>query len=299
LGDKIYDETDAIQQQQQHQRTDQRVEFDWDKLRLLDSKRVGTTLTLAERKAVVAFLRANYEDVLSPLNDKKLEEMVATTAVSEIDGDNQETMIYQKGIPSELCTVVLSGKLTVVAGKDEFRSEIGPWSVLATRALIDTTYIPDFSAYVSSRSCRCLRIHRLSSYGALEEVPTTTEEGGGNTDAPTGNHKEPEMQLEELKEHNKENNFKEKKSNVRSELLAVFNESVRSYGEIEKLLHGPTDSSIASLKSKLTQEGMFTITPSVWYKMTYNLFRLLTPSCLTFFSFTHYQIRKVYSSPYA
>lgn len=210
---------------------------------MLDSKRVGTTLTEAERKAVLAFLRAHHNDVLSQLSDSTLEEMIAITEVSEIDGGNLETMVYQKGLRSDLCTVVLSGKLTVVAGKDEFRSEIGPWSVLAIRALLDTNYTPDFSAYVSSRSCRCLRIHRISCNGSTIKVSIEKESGENSvTETP-------------LMKEGRDSN--DNKANDRTDLLNVFNESVRSYGEIEKLAHGPTDRSMTTLKSKLTQEGMY------------------------------------------
>lgn len=229
---------------------------------MLDSKRVGTTLTEAERKAVLAFLRAHYNDVLSQLSDSNLEEMIAITEVSEIDGGNLETMVYQKGLRSDLCTVVLSGKLTVVAGKDEFRSEIGPWSVLAIRALLDTNYTPDFSAYVSSRSCRCLRIHRTSCNGSTMKVSKEKEAGESYVT---------ETQL--MKEAKGSNG---NKSNDRTDLLNVFNESVRSYGEIEKLAHGPTDLSITTLKSKLTKEGMYTALHVVW-----SLLKHLFPLSLT------------------
>jgi len=59
---------------------------------------------------------------------------------------------------------VLSGKLEIRAGKDEFRSEMGPFSVLGADALLqgdsDKGYIPDFTAIVVSDAVRCLRITR-------------------------------------------------------------------------------------------------------------------------------------------
>jgi len=62
----------------------------------------------------------------------------------------------------------LTGKLCVLAGKDEFRSEAGPWSVLGADALLlpDGTYTPDFTAYVSSDHIKCIRI----SKGLIEDV---------------------------------------------------------------------------------------------------------------------------------
>merc|ERR1712043_116640 len=46
------------------------------------------------------------------------------------------------------------------AGKDNFRSDISSWSILATNALTDDDFTPDFSAYVSSGPCRCLQFNR-------------------------------------------------------------------------------------------------------------------------------------------
>jgi hypothetical protein len=44
-------------------------------------------------------------------------------------------IIYKRGRAATKLTLVLSGKLSVSAGKDEFKSESGPWSVLAADAI--------------------------------------------------------------------------------------------------------------------------------------------------------------------
>lgn len=45
-------------------------------------------------------------------------------------------IIYKRGRASTKLTLVLSGKLSVSAGKDEFKSEAGPWSVLGADAIV-------------------------------------------------------------------------------------------------------------------------------------------------------------------
>jgi hypothetical protein len=55
----------------------------------------------------------------------------------------------------------------VVAGRDEFSLEQGPWSILAPDCLIsgDAQYSPDFFAYVSSESVRLVRLSIYSDFG--------------------------------------------------------------------------------------------------------------------------------------
>lgn len=131
------------------------------------------TLQLQERKAVVAYFRAHYySDIVSLLSDRTLEWLIATTAVREFNNstttttsstttDNtgseekkqSSTIIYQEGTPSDICTLILSGSLTVIVGKDDkFQTEMGPWSVLALQALMDKDFTPDFTAFVSSNT---------------------------------------------------------------------------------------------------------------------------------------------------
>ena len=54
----------------------------------------------------------------------------------------------------------------VYAGEEGFQSEMGPWSVLGTKALGSEPYIPDFDAFLSG-GCRLMRIHADAYSGAL------------------------------------------------------------------------------------------------------------------------------------
>lgn len=54
--------------------------------------------------------------------------------------------------------MILNGKLTILVGKDQFRVESGPWSVLGADALTvpEGKYVPDFTAYISSEAARII-----------------------------------------------------------------------------------------------------------------------------------------------
>mmetsp|Transcript_54432 Transcript_54432/g.80800 ORF Transcript_54432/g.80800 Transcript_54432/m.80800 type:complete len:879 (+) Transcript_54432:45-2681(+) len=174
IGAEIVDETDAFMDHGQMTKVSRR-DFDFDKLRLLDTKIVDKIMTKQEQMAVTSYLRMNYGSVMKLLTDRQLTKMVAETRVTELqpmrDEDypenigesnelKEEEILYEKGVPNDLCTLILSGKVSVIAGQDEFQSDAGPWSVLAAQALTDSMYNPDFTARVSSEPCRCLRFTR-------------------------------------------------------------------------------------------------------------------------------------------
>lgn len=177
------------------------------------------TLQLSERKAVVAYFRAHYNHLVSQLSDRILEMMIATTAVVEFDDDavdsnevSEKNKIYQEGIPSDTCTLILSGTVTVLVGKEKFRSEMGPWSVLAATALTDNEYTPDYSAFVSSRG-RCLRINRETFLAAQA---ASVEEEKWQAHAPSQTKDSLEKRSIGIND----------RAQIRSELLAVYNNSV-------------------------------------------------------------------------
>lgn len=80
-----------------------------------------------------------------------------------------DDVLYTRGKVSASATLILSGKVIILAGQDGFRSEIGPWSVLGMGALYGDSkinpksdhpaqYVPDFTAFIASDSVRCVRI---------------------------------------------------------------------------------------------------------------------------------------------
>lgn len=175
LGDEIVDETDAFVDGT-HSRVVNRAEsFKWARLRLLDSKLVDETLTYDESRAVTAHLMKNYPQVVSLLTENQLVRLVSTTPVSllptaeqKVGQDLPSDLLYQKGVESDFCTLILAGKITVIAGSENFRSDVSSWCLLGSAALNDPSYKPDFNAFVSAGPCRCVRISRARFAAAID-----------------------------------------------------------------------------------------------------------------------------------
>ena len=80
-------------------------------------------------------------------------------------------LLYEKGTPSDTFTLVLSGRITILVGSENFKTDLSSWSVLGASALQTKDWIPDYSAFVSDGPCRCIRIGRdsfIESSDALE-----------------------------------------------------------------------------------------------------------------------------------
>jgi len=169
LGEEIVDETDAWVDADHTKEVNREKSFDWSRLRLLDSKIVDQTLSEDEVRAVSAHLRQNYRETVTQLSDKQLIRMIAATAVTEFQEIQKEAgerlpvpskLLYEKNKKSDRCILILNGKVTILAGNENFRSDLSSWSVIACSALTDENYAPDFSAFVSSGPCRCLQFTR-------------------------------------------------------------------------------------------------------------------------------------------
>mmetsp|Transcript_111504 Transcript_111504/g.156532 ORF Transcript_111504/g.156532 Transcript_111504/m.156532 type:complete len:401 (+) Transcript_111504:80-1282(+) len=167
LGDSITDETDAVTAEENAAKIkfERGESFEWARLRLLDAKIVDEMLSPSEVQAVTAHFRVNYADAVQLLTDTQLNRLIANTPVSSLPTAVQEVgqelpteLLYKKGTPSEVCTLILGGKVTILVGEENFRSELSSWSVLGRTALETNSFSPDFSAYVSDGPCRCLRI---------------------------------------------------------------------------------------------------------------------------------------------
>eukprot|EP00547_Thalassionema_nitzschioides_P001516 CAMPEP_0194207484 /NCGR_PEP_ID=MMETSP0156-20130528/6212_1 /TAXON_ID=33649 /ORGANISM="Thalassionema nitzschioides, Strain L26-B" /LENGTH=517 /DNA_ID=CAMNT_0038934257 /DNA_START=413 /DNA_END=1963 /DNA_ORIENTATION=+ len=158
LGDEIVDETDAVTLEKER-------DFDWGRLRLLDANFVEQYLSEEEGKAVMAHLQTNYAHVFEKLDTDQLSRLIAETQVETLEAaelqigqDLPDDLLYEQGVATEICTLILGGKVTVLAGKDKFKSDVSSWSVLGGQVFTTDLYQPDFSAYVSNGPCRCLRL---------------------------------------------------------------------------------------------------------------------------------------------
>jgi hypothetical protein len=175
IGDKIVDETDAFVDNTQMTKVDRAESFEWARLRLLDAKIVDQMLTFEEAKAVRAHLRLNYEESVKFLTDGQLERLVAETPVTrlskakrELGKDLPDDLLYHVGRKSDFCTLILSGRVTIFVGSDNFRSEVSSWTLLGVAALADPSYKADFTAYVSDAPCRCLHFTYARFSDAVE-----------------------------------------------------------------------------------------------------------------------------------
>ena len=179
---------------------------DWEaRLRLLDERLVDEHLSTDEVRAVAAHLKTNYAKAVELISDKQLKELLASVAVTElcpalscatVEGDDDEEhcgvptdhteLLYKRGVAADFCTVVLSGKVTVMSGADKFRSDVSNWGVLATRALTDASYVPDFTSWVvpnpnGTGGCRFVKLDRKSFFEAVDN--TALEKTGHDSDA--------------------------------------------------------------------------------------------------------------------
>jgi metal transporter CNNM len=175
LGHEIVDETDLDAEAKSSRSADQIETMKWARLRLLDSKIVDETLSHDECRAVASHLRQKYPHVVSLLTDHQLFQLVSSSAVTLIPSATvtagqslPNELIYTKGKETDVSTLVLSGSITIYVGDDNFRSIVSSWSLLGAGALVDVSYKPDYSAFVSAGPCRCLQIHRIAFNEAVD-----------------------------------------------------------------------------------------------------------------------------------
>ncbi|CAM9429313.1 unnamed protein product [Pylaiella littoralis] len=171
LGDEIVDETDAFVDVET-QLPVQRNEFDMSRLQLLNANADKCALSTDEAKAVASHLTANVPQFES-VNVSHVESIIAASPVVEVSKEDKHMgraepapseVLYRRGRTSTMCTLILTGKVVILAGRDGFRSDAGPWTVLGADALVEDegTYKPDFSAHAGSERLRCVRISKAS-----------------------------------------------------------------------------------------------------------------------------------------
>jgi hypothetical protein len=190
IGDNIVDETDEYVDRAHDVKVDRAV-FEWASLRLLDTKIVDELLSSSEANAVTAHLRMNYSPYVELLTDTQLTRLVSTTPVSTLDTAKHQLgkelpdhLLYAKGVPSDTCTLILGGKVTVLVGAENFRTDLSSWAVMGISAFEKSDFCPDFTAFVSDGPCRCLRLTRAAFVAAVDASAierTTIEARLGDT----------------------------------------------------------------------------------------------------------------------
>lgn len=90
------------------------------------------------------------------------------------DGGNDP--IYRKGQSCDYFTLILQGKVAILAGSDDFESELGPWCYLGQKALTVDPFTPDFRASPQG-SCRLLYIRRGDYKAAMRAAQVEAMSG--------------------------------------------------------------------------------------------------------------------------
>lgn len=106
-------------------------------------------MTHTELAAVCSFLSGNAaqfsEDVLS---QEMLLTLIMQCRVCDVLPGTPAALICRRASPCKVAYLVLQGRVRVVAGAEGFKTEFGPWTLLAARSLEEEDYSPDFTATV-------------------------------------------------------------------------------------------------------------------------------------------------------
>lgn len=103
------------------------------------------------------------------LSMQAIEYLVATSQVRTqtrattlgVEEHCKEDYLYRCGQRTDHCTLVLQGRVSVIVGREGFRTEAGAFSLLAKDALLSTdSYCPDFSSSLCTKEVRYLSIAR-------------------------------------------------------------------------------------------------------------------------------------------
>jgi hypothetical protein len=137
-----------------------------------------------ETNSISIYLFTNVPEIQHLFQDnmQNLEKLIRSSTVislvrSSLDPSkpNHEDYLYIAGKMNNTCTLILSGEMSIQSSKEGSGSSSGatkgPWSILGVDALIqeEGTYIPDFSAYISSDRIRFL------SMSCFKDVLSTTD----------------------------------------------------------------------------------------------------------------------------
>ena len=199
IGDEIMDETDAAMENEvTNEIASSNSTFDYDRLRLLDSGKLEyEKITSKEAAAIgshlmknVPQLHKNSDGGAAPLTEEIMNCLLDQCPVYDLvrSGDgygeiHDSDLLFRKGECCDSMILVLTGKLIVLAGRDRFRSEAGPWTILGADALVMPSggaYTPDFSAYIATETLRCIRVSREEFQKARSGEKVFGKEGDGS-----------------------------------------------------------------------------------------------------------------------
>jgi len=203
LGDEIVDETDVFVDMEDKSKVLRESEFDYAKLSLLDH-RLGKEEEFGEQelRVMAHYLLDNiseFQGIMddgNPLTEESLCLIIRHSEVVEksIDStkntvDSSKEYIYTRGKPCSFCILILSGKINILAGEQKFRSDAGPWTVLAPKAIFlpEDSFVPDFSAFVFPQ--HKVKYVKISRSAARYGFQSAANRDLNTTDNPPKTHK--------------------------------------------------------------------------------------------------------------
>jgi hypothetical protein len=174
LGQEIGDETDAFDEELDRRQKDRDLAM----LALISGRSLDEKLSPDEIQAISSHLTNNLPEfmtVCAHVSKGRVSDAAALQAMLSsalvVSGRRQSTeemivqkkpaledVLFRRNEISRKCILVLSGKLIIYAGKDQFRSKMGPWSLIGVDALSlpDDHFVPDFSAFILTENIRFL-----------------------------------------------------------------------------------------------------------------------------------------------
>lgn len=103
-----------------------------------------------------------------------------------LEGDDKANVwLYYAGVPSDVFTLVVSGKVEIFAGKEKIRLELPSWSLIAAEALTNELFVPNFS-------CRVVRDSTLLqiTHSAYRDLLTMLSTGSPATNDSNSNEED-------------------------------------------------------------------------------------------------------------
>lgn len=176
-------------------------DVDFARLRMLNPKLVGELMSATEAMAVATHLRATVPQISQMLclvlghatrnaetgqiayntdavTTEDIRKLLMSCPIVDLKRKSDEPerptaddYIYRREKGTSTCTLILNGRVAVLAGKDGFRAEVGAWTTLAADALLQIEgagpFVPDFSAFILSDNLRCMHISSSSAQALL------------------------------------------------------------------------------------------------------------------------------------
>eukprot|EP00871_Galdieria_phlegrea_P001747 jgi/Galph1/2573/GphlegSOOS_G1248.1 len=172
IGSEIVDETDVYWNNTMDEMVTRKRRIDTQVLKMFDpNSHLSARLSRNELLVISSYL-SSHIPAFSPnvMHPKMLMYMLESCQVVEYLGNESQSMssevvcvphlIFKKGVPAVEAVLIIHGKLRIIAGAEGFVSQVGSWTLLGLRAVLDDLYAPDFTAEIVEYPLRLLKIYR-------------------------------------------------------------------------------------------------------------------------------------------